>query len=124
VVHGADGLDELSTTGYTKVSECRDGAVHTFYVNPAEFGLQRAKAGSLSGGDAVENARIVRGVLEGKAGPARDVVVYNAGASLLVAGHASTVQDGLGMAEAAIDSGAARATLDRMARLSHEGGPA
>ena len=124
VVHGADGLDELSTTGYTKVSECRDGAVHTFYVNPVEFGLRRASAGELAGGDAAQNAQIVWGVLEGQAGPARDVVVYNAGASLLVAGHASTVQEGLRMAEAAIDSGAARATLDRMARLSHEGAPA
>ena len=124
VVHGADGLDELSTTGYTKVSECRDGAVHTFYVNPAEFGLPRARAGDLSGGDAAENAQIVRGVLEGKAGPARDVVVYNAGASLLVAGRVTSVQEGLRMADAAIDSGAARATLDRMARLSQEGAPA
>ena len=124
VVHGADGLDELSTTGYTKVSECRDGAVHTFYLHPADFGVTKAAAADLAGGDAAENAGIVRGVLDGRKGPARDVVVFNAGAALLVAGRVASVPDGLRAAEAAIDSGAARATLDRMVQASHEGAPA
>ena len=95
VVHGADGLDELSTTGYTKMSECRDGAVHTFYVHPADFGVPKAAAADLAGGDAAENAGIVRGVLDGRKGPARDVVVFNAGAALLVAGTVASVRDGL-----------------------------
>jgi anthranilate phosphoribosyltransferase len=124
VVHGADGLDELSTTGYTKVSECRNGAVHTFYVHPADFGLPKAAASDLAGGGAAENAGIVRAVLDGRKGAARDVVVLNAGAALLVAGKVATVEDGLRAAAAAIDSGAARATLEHMARCSQEGAAA
>jgi anthranilate phosphoribosyltransferase len=124
VVHGADGLDELSTTGYTKVSECRDGAVHTFYVHAADFGVPRARTADLVGGDAAHNAGIIRGVLDGRKGPARDVVVFNAGAALLVAGAVASVTEGLRRAESAIDSGAARATLERMVRASQEGAAA
>ncbi|MBI3050363.1 MAG: anthranilate phosphoribosyltransferase [Acidobacteria bacterium] len=118
VVHGLDGLDEISTTGYTKVLECRDGAVSTFYVHPAEFGLPKAAAADLQGGDAGENAAIVRAVLDGAKGPARDVVLLNAGAALFVAGRAASVREGIAEAAFAIDSGAARATLDRMVRSS------
>jgi anthranilate phosphoribosyltransferase len=120
VVHGADGIDELSTTGYTKVSECRAGTVHTFYVHPADFGIAKASPAGLRGGDAAENAAIVSRVLDGMKGPARDVVLLNAGAALFVAGPADSVQDGVARAAAAIDSGAARATLDKMVRSSHE----
>jgi anthranilate phosphoribosyltransferase len=123
VVHGADGIDEISTTGYTKVSECRDGAVHTFYVHPADFGVPKASPADLQGGDASRNAEIVRGVLSGAAGAPRDVVLLNAGAALFVAGRASTVRDGIGQAARAIDQGAARATLERMARGSHAEAP-
>jgi anthranilate phosphoribosyltransferase len=120
VVHGADGIDEISTTGYTKVSECRDGAVHTFHVHPADFGLPKASLADLQGGDAERNASIVRAVLAGERGPARDIVLLNAGAALLVAGRTETVADGIRRAAAAVDSGTARATLDRMARISAE----
>ncbi|MDA1183263.1 MAG: anthranilate phosphoribosyltransferase [Acidobacteria bacterium] len=124
VVHGADGLDELSTTGYTKVSECRAGAVHSFYIHPAEFGVAQAALSDLQGGDATQNAEIVRGVLRGERGAARDVVVLNAGASLLVAGDAGSVREGIRRASAAIDTGAALATLEKMAQGSHaEAGP-
>ena len=119
VVHGADGIDEISTTGYTKVSECRNGAVHTFYIHPADFGVAKASTADLQGGDAARNAGIVREVLSGKAGPARDVVLLNAGAGLFVAGRASTVREGIAQAAKAIDRGAAQATLDRMVRGSH-----
>ncbi len=119
VVHGADGIDEISTTGYTKVSECRDGAVHTFYVHPADFGLPKASPGDLKGGDAAENAAIVRSVLEGRDGPARDVVLLNAGAALFIAGRVASIRDGIARASAAIASGAAVATLERMIRGSH-----
>ena len=119
VVHGADGIDEISTTGYTKVSECRGSAVHTFYVHPSEFGLPKAAPGDLRGGDAAENAAIVRNVLAGGRGPARDVVVLNAGAALLVAGQAESVAHGIRRAAEAIDCGAAEATLERMIRASH-----
>src|SRR5947207_3092287 len=77
VVHGADGIDEVSTTGYTKVSECRGGAVNTFYVHPADFGLPKSDPAALKGGDAAENAAIVRDVLAGTRGPRRDVVLLN-----------------------------------------------
>ena len=79
VVHGADGIDEISTTGYTKVSECRDGAVHTFYIHPSDFGVPKASPADLQGGDAARNAEIVREVLGGTPGAARDVVLLNAG---------------------------------------------
>src|SRR3954470_18901210 len=81
VVHGADGIDEISTTGYTKVSECRDGAVHTFYLHPGDFGLSKALPAALKGGAADENARIILSVLDGVPGAPRDIVLLNAGAA-------------------------------------------
>ena len=119
VVHGADGLDELSTTGYTKVSECRGTSVQTFYVHPADFGLAKASPESLKGGDAAKNAAIVRSVLAGEPGPARNVVLLNAGAALFVAGHADTVKAGIATAAAAIDGGAAKAILARLVDVSN-----
>ncbi|HZM92372.1 MAG TPA: anthranilate phosphoribosyltransferase [Vicinamibacterales bacterium] len=118
VVHGAGGIDEISNTGHTKVSECRDGAVHTFFIHPAEFGLAKARAADLRGGDAVENAAIVRMVFDGKPGAARDIVLFNAGAALFVAGRTASVREGISCAAAAIDSGAAHDTLERMVRAS------
>lgn len=118
VVHGADGIDEISTTGYTKVSECRDGAVNTFYVHPADFGIPKSDAAALKGGNAAENAAIVRDVLSGTDGPRRDVVVLNAGVALFIAGRANTIEDGIAMAASAIDSGAARQRLQQMVEAS------
>jgi anthranilate phosphoribosyltransferase len=118
VVHGADGLDEISTTGYTKVAECRDGVVHTFYVHPLQFGIGKSAPGALAGGDAAANAAIVRDVLDGRTGPTRDVVLLNAGAGLYVAGAARSVREGIARAMKAIDSGAANDTLQRMVSFS------
>ena len=118
VVHGAGGIDEISNTGHTKVSECRDGAVHTFFIHPAEFGLAKASAADLRGGDAVENAAIIRTVFDGKPGAARDIVLFNAGAALFVAGRTASVREGISCAATAIDSGVAHATLERMVRAS------
>jgi anthranilate phosphoribosyltransferase len=118
VVHGADGIDEISTTGYTKISECRDGSVNTFYLHPADVGLPKAAPASIRGGNAAENARIVTGVLRGDRGPARDIVLLNAGAGLLIAGKAASVKDGMETAAEAIDRGAAMRTLERMAAVS------
>jgi anthranilate phosphoribosyltransferase len=120
VVHGADGIDEISTTGYTKVSECRDGAVRTFYVHPADFGMPKDTPETLKGGDAERNASLVRDVLSGVPGAPRRVVALNAGAGLFVSGRAASVADGITMAVEAIDSGAARQTLERMVRSSQE----
>ena len=122
VVHGADGLDELSTTGYTKVSECRGSSVQTFYVHPADFGLAKSTPESLKGGNAATNAKIVRTVLSGEQGRARDVVLLNAGAALFVGGHAPTVQEGIATAAAAIDSGAAMKVLDQLIAVSNRAG--
>jgi anthranilate phosphoribosyltransferase len=124
VVHGADGLDELSTTGYTKVSESRGDAVQTFYVHPADFGLAKATPESLKGGDAPTNAAIVRAVLGGEKGPQRDVVLLNAGAALFVAGEADTVATGIARAAAAIDAGRAAQVLDQLIRVSNRGASA
>jgi anthranilate phosphoribosyltransferase len=118
VVHGADGIDELTTTGYTKISECRDGTVNTFYLHPADVGLPKSPAGSLAGGDAHENARIIEHILGGGRGPSRDVVLLNAGAALFIAGAASSVEDGIVRASRAIDRGDAKRTLERMVSIS------
>ncbi len=119
VVHGADGLDEISTTGYTKVSEYHGGTVNTFYLHPADAGLAKASPESLRGGEAPENAGIARDVLNGTSGPARDIVLLNAGASLLIAGVATTLTDGIRRAAAAIDGGAATDVLQRLTMMSH-----
>lgn len=121
VVHGADGIDEISTTGHTKVSECRAGAVNTFYVHPGDFGITRALPADLKGGNASANAAIVSGVLEGQPGAPRDVVLLNAGAALFVAGKVDDVRGGIARAATAIDSGAARATLEKMVSVSQAG---
>src|SRR5947209_2043225 len=118
VVHGADGIDELSTTGYTKISECRGGAVNTFYLHPADVGLPKASTGSLKGGDAHVNAGIIERVLAGDRGPARDVVLLNAGAGLLISGEAGSVSEGILMASRAIDRGDARRTLEQLVAIS------
>lgn len=94
VVHGAGGLDEISTLGHTKVSEVRDGTVNTFYVHPADVGLPVATREALAGGTAEENAELVRRLLEGEPGPRRDIVLLNAAAALLVAGRAATLGEG------------------------------
>jgi anthranilate phosphoribosyltransferase len=126
VVHGADGLDEISTTGYTKVSECRDGAVNTFYLHPSDVGLAKSQPEALRGADATENARIARDVLAGRSGAPRDIVLLNAGASLLIAGAAADLRDGIRQAQAAIDDGRASAVLGRLVDASNQaaGAPA
>jgi anthranilate phosphoribosyltransferase len=119
VVHGADGLDEISTTGYTKVSECRDGSVNTFYLHPGDVGLPKAAPEALKGGSPADNAAIAVSVLRGDMGPARDIVLLNAGASLLISDRARTIPEGIAMAADAIDSGRAQEVLQRLAILSN-----
>lgn len=122
VVHGADGLDEISTTGYTKVSEYHAEAVRTFYIHPADVGLVKATAQRLKGGTATENAAILRSVLAGESGATRDVVLLNAAAALLVCGRAADLKDGVARAASAVASGGARAVLDRFVACSTAGG--
>jgi anthranilate phosphoribosyltransferase len=114
VVHGRDGLDELSTTGPTLVAELNDGNVTTFEVTPEEAGLPRATMVDLKGGDAAVNAAALRQVLDGARGAYRDIVLLNTAAALVVGGRVQTLADGVGVAAASIDSGAARAALERL----------
>jgi anthranilate phosphoribosyltransferase len=120
VVHGADGLDEISTTGYTKVSECRDGAVNTFYVHPSDFGLPKSAPSQLRGGDASANAEIARAVLSGERGAPRDIVLLNAAASLLIAERVASIREGITESAAALDSGRAASVLEKLIRLSNQ----
>ncbi|MEO1206227.1 MAG: anthranilate phosphoribosyltransferase [Pseudomonadota bacterium] len=119
VVHGADGMDELTTTGPTMVAEVKDGEVTLFTVTPEVAGLQPATLDDLRGGDNVENARALREVLDGAAGPYRDIVVLNAAAALVVCERATNLADGAQQAAAAIDDGRAKAALDRLVSISN-----
>jgi anthranilate phosphoribosyltransferase len=114
VVHGADGLDELSTTGPNRVTRLRDGDVRTFSLDPVDLGLPRANLADLQGGDPQENAAITRAILDGELGPRRDVVLLNAAAALTAAGLADDLSVGLALAAQSIDSGAARAKLEEL----------
>ncbi len=119
VVHGSDGLDEITLTGPTQVSELRDGSVSTRQIDPRDFGLQLAPAEALQGGDAAYNARILREVLDGREGPRRDVVLINAATAIAVGGRAEDTTAGLELARASIDSGRARQALDRLVEVSN-----
>ncbi|CFX41054.1 Anthranilate phosphoribosyltransferase [Candidatus Filomicrobium marinum] len=119
VVHGSDGLDELTTTGPSTVAEVKDGAVSVFEISPEQAGLERTSLSSLQGGDAQENAAAIRAVLDGAAGPFRDIVLLNTAAALVVADKAANLIDGVEIASRAIDSGAARAVLDKLVAVTN-----
>jgi anthranilate phosphoribosyltransferase len=120
VVHGADGLDELSTTGPSQVAELNEGKIKTFEVSPADAGLPKARLADLLGGDAEHNAEALRAMLDGAAGPFRDIVLYGSAAALIVAGKVGDLKAGVAMAAEAIDSGRARQTLAGLVAISHE----
>lgn len=121
VVHG-DGFDEMTTTGQTHVAAIEDGHVRLFTVTPEDIGLMRAAKADLTGGEAADNALALRGVLNGETGPYRDIVLLNAAASLVIAGKAASLIEGKVLAEAAIDSGAARQALERLIAVSNSAG--
>ncbi len=120
VVHGEDGLDELSTTALTRVFEWSPahGGVHSLVVDPSELGLARARPEDLKGGDAAVNARAAKEVLSGVPGPHRDIVLLNAAAALLVVGEVSDLKEGLVVAGGSVDSGRASACLDGLVKVS------
>ena len=120
VVAGHDGLDEITLSGPTQVSEANNRAVTTRDVIPEDFGLPRASIEAVKGGDAAANARLLREVLSGAAGPHRDLVLANASAALVVAGKASDFPSGVETARHAIDSGAALATLDKLVQITRK----
>ena len=120
VVSADDGIDELSIASRTRVIEVADGGTEEWFVEPEEFGLARAPLDAIPGGEPHENAAVVRSVLEGETGPARDVSVLNAGAAIYVAGGASDLREGVAKGAEAIDSGAARDVLGRLVDRSRE----
>ena len=119
VVHGLEGLDEISLCGPTRVAELRDGQVKEYLLEPEQVGLKRCKLEELHGGSAEQSAEIVRGVLAGNQGPARDVVLLNSGAALYVSGRAANIQDGIKLAAESIDSGNARQKLRQLVELTN-----
>jgi anthranilate phosphoribosyltransferase len=119
VVHGTDGLDEISLCGPTKVAELRAGQIKEYTIEPEQFGLKRCRMEDLHGGNPEASAAIVRGVLQGDKGPTRDVVLLNGGAALYVGGSAVTIQDGIRLAAESIDSGKAKEKLSRLVEMSN-----
>ena len=119
VVHGMDGLDEITITDRTKVSEFRDGALESYEIVPEDFGFWRAKTEDLLGGEVHENARIVTDVLSGTKGPTRDIVLINAGAAILVGGLTDSLGEGMRLAAEAIDSGKAMEKLEELTSVSN-----
>ena len=119
VVHGSDGLDEITTAGPTSVAELKNGQIRTFEISPEDAGLPRAKPDALRGGDADRNAKALLDVLKGKQGPFRDVTLLNAAAALVVAGKAKDLKEGAQLAAKSIDSGEAEGRLDRLIAVSN-----
>jgi anthranilate phosphoribosyltransferase len=119
VVHGDDGLDELTISTTSQVLELREGDVHAYEVDPKDLGITPASLEALAGGDPATNAALARGVLDGEPGPHRDIVCLNAGAALLAAGVADDLASGIGAARSSIDEGAAAAALDRLVAISN-----
>jgi anthranilate phosphoribosyltransferase len=122
VVHGSDGLDEFTLTGPSRVTEYKEGWLRTFEFDPQDHGFEYCTPADLKGGDAAENAGIIRRVLEGVGGPHRNIVVINAAAAILAAGIATDFPGALALARASIDSGSALARLESLVRFSAGGG--
>jgi anthranilate phosphoribosyltransferase len=118
VVHGLDGLDEITITGKTRIAEAHEGSVRSYEVEPEEFGMTPAALNDISGGDAAENADIIRAVLDGERSPRRDVVLLNTAAALVAAGRAEHIAQAIPLAAKSIDSGAARTKLNALVMFS------
>jgi anthranilate phosphoribosyltransferase len=118
VVHARDGLDEISVGDKTEVAELKDGQIRRFSIQPEEFGVKRTPISEITADSAEASLKIIRSVLEDHAGPARDIVMLNAGAAIYAAGLADNLKDGVAKADAAIASGEARNRLDQLAVLT------
>ena len=119
VVHGSDGLDEITLTGPTFVAALENGTIRTFEVTPEEAGLGRVGGDALKGGDADANAVALKSVLEGRTSSYRDVALMNAGAALVVAARAPDLKQGIALAQKSVESGEAEASLDRLIAVSN-----
>lgn len=120
VVHGMDGLDEISLSDATLVAEVNDGDVRLLEITPEELGFERIDPASVRGGDAATNARIALRILDGEPGPAHDLIAANAGAALYAAGMADSIRDGIALARQTVESGAARSKLDELVTVTRE----
>jgi anthranilate phosphoribosyltransferase len=120
VVHGLDGLDEITISGPTRIAEVRDGNVRTYEVTPEEFGLKRAPIEKLAGGDAIANAEIIRAILDGEKSARRDVILLNAAAALVAGGRADHLSEALPNAAESIDSGKAKKKLEELVRFTNQ----
>ncbi|MGB6010930.1 MAG: anthranilate phosphoribosyltransferase, partial [Desulfobacterales bacterium] len=122
VVHGHDGLDEITVCAPTRVSELKDGFIRTYDIFPEQFFGQKANSKDLLGGDPEENAKITRNILDGKTGPQRNVVLINAAAALVAAGAANDLKQGIRLAETSIDEGAAAEKMKALIQYTQENG--
>lgn len=118
VVHGLDGLDEITTTANTAIAEVKEGKVSVYELDPSELGIAISAPGDLKGGSPEDNAVIINSILAGDKGPKRDIVVFNAAAAIVAGGQSDDVRAGIVKAEASIDSGAAKEKLERLARMT------
>jgi anthranilate phosphoribosyltransferase len=119
VVHGSDGMDEITTTGPSTVAELKDGTIRVFEVTPEDAGLPRASAEDLKGGNPAENAAAIRRLFDGEAGAYRDIVLLNTAAALIVSGKTASLMEGAAIAAKTIDGGAAKATLAKLIAVSN-----
>lgn len=119
VVHGLEGMDEISLCGPTQMAELQDGGVKEFVIEPEQFGFSRCQLADIHGGNPAQSAEVVRGVLDGKKGPPRDIVLLNSGAALYVSGRAATIQEGIEFAGQSIDSGNARQKLLQLVEMTN-----
>lgn len=119
VVRGEDGLDEITLTGETRVTELKDGSIRTYHIKPEDFGFARCSPAELKGGEPDMNARIILDVLGGRRGPARDVVLLNGAAAIVAGGKAGRLEEGIALAHGSIDSGEAMKKLERLKRITN-----
>ncbi|MFQ5735919.1 MAG: anthranilate phosphoribosyltransferase [Thermodesulfobacteriota bacterium] len=120
VVRGEDGLDEITLTGETRVTELKDGVIRTYHIKPEDFGFERCAPGALKGGGPERNAEIILDVLNGGKGPARDILLLNSAAALTAAGITNSISEGIAVAHGSIDSGAALGKLEALKRLTNQ----
>jgi anthranilate phosphoribosyltransferase len=118
VVHGMDGLDEISICSSTKITEVKNGRVETYYIEPEDYGLHRAEESAIVGGNAAENSKIILAVLQGEKGPRRDIVLLNTAAALIVGNKAADLETGIVLAADSIDSGRALMKLRELQLFS------
>tara|TARA_B100001250_G_scaffold162964_1_gene140133 strand:- start:9440 stop:10447 length:1008 start_codon:yes stop_codon:yes gene_type:complete len=119
IVHGVDGLDEITLTGSSRLSQLTNGKIETTEIHPSQFGIELSDSNALKGGDAVTNAKILCEILDGSLGPKRDIVLLNAAAALVAGGVSSSIGEGIERAREAIDDRSARNTLDSFIKMSH-----